>query len=324
MVTKPTDKPAEDEMVKKVEGMDADAHVSDGDALAPVADADGSAAAVENQEAQEEEEEVFDFDPDEERATGERRWYAMARFYSAQRSRGLFDEIGTAWRSEKPIPVRPLDGNRFILEFEEEDVYKFVLNGGPWRHKGDALIVVPYDGFTRPSEIIIDSIDLWVRFYDVPISMMTSAFAGVLARKVSTKVLKVEGPVQDFLRAKVTYPLEESLKPTVEVKLKGKGSIFFDVIGSQLLKVQAASSATNQGSKRKERETFEDVLLLTGGDAASTPKKLLPNLEAGKQDRVSGQNSYAGSSEFTAQDPSEAQDGDTREWSVQAKLQASK
>ena len=49
------------------------------------------------------------------------------------------------------------------MKFDEEKVYKFVINGSLWRHKGDALIVVPYDGFTQPSEVVIDSIDLWVR-----------------------------------------------------------------------------------------------------------------------------------------------------------------
>ena len=74
------------------------------------------------------EEEAFNFDPGVEEAELERRWYAMARYYSGQRSKGLFDEMGVAWRLEKPIPVRPLDGNRFILEFAEEEVYKFVLD----------------------------------------------------------------------------------------------------------------------------------------------------------------------------------------------------
>ena len=126
-------------------------------------------AAGSNQDAAKEE---FDFDPGDVEGTVERKWFAMARYYSAQRSKGLFAEMGAAWRSEKPIPVRPLDDNRFILEFEDEEIYKFVINGGPWRHKGDALIVMPYDGLTRPSEVVIDSIDLWLRFYDVPVSMI--------------------------------------------------------------------------------------------------------------------------------------------------------
>jgi hypothetical protein len=29
---------------------------------------------------------------------------------------------------------------------EKEMKHKFVLDGGPWRHKGDGLFIVPYDG----------------------------------------------------------------------------------------------------------------------------------------------------------------------------------
>lgn len=78
--------------------------------------------------------------------------------------------------------------------------------------------------------MIIDSIDLWVSFYNVPVSMMTVSFVGILAWKVNNKVLTMMGPVQDFLCAKVTYPLEEALKPTVDVKIKGKGAMFFEVM----------------------------------------------------------------------------------------------
>jgi hypothetical protein len=153
----------------------------------------------------------------------------MARFYSSQSTRGLFDEMGTAWRLANPIPVRPLDDNRFILEFDVEDEYKLVINGGPWRHKGHALIVVAYDGYSRPSEVRIDSINLWVRFYDVPVTLMTTAFTSVLARKVSSTVLQIQDPVRNFLRARVAYPLDEPLKPTVAASIKDKGAMYFEV-----------------------------------------------------------------------------------------------
>jgi hypothetical protein len=52
-----------------------------------------------------------------------------------------------------------------------------VLEGGPWRHKGDALIVVHYYGLTRLSEVRIDSIALWARLYDLPPVMMKETFA---------------------------------------------------------------------------------------------------------------------------------------------------
>jgi hypothetical protein len=44
-------------------------------------------------------------------------------------------------------PVQVLGDNKFLLKFDSEVIKQHVLQGGPWRHKGDGLIVVAYDGF---------------------------------------------------------------------------------------------------------------------------------------------------------------------------------
>ncbi|CAO2175881.1 unnamed protein product [Urochloa humidicola] len=136
-----------------------------------------------------------------------------------------------AWQAEHALPVQRLENNRYIIEFESESMYNFVINGGPWRHKGDALIVVPYDGLRRPSEVIIDVVNVWVRFYDVPAMLMKPAFSAVLARKVSPRVLDGGGPVRNknFLRARVALLLDEPLKPMVEAKVKYSGLMSFEV-----------------------------------------------------------------------------------------------
>jgi hypothetical protein len=89
--------------------------------------------------------------------------------------------------------------------------------------------VVPYDGFSRPSEIEINSINIWVRFYDVPVTLMSSAFTMALAKKVSIEVLEVGDRVRDFLRDRVALRLEDPLKLSVELKIKGKGEMSFEV-----------------------------------------------------------------------------------------------
>ena len=58
---------------------------------------------------------------------------------------------------------------------------------------------------------------------------MSKAFAGILAKKVSSNVLVVEGSVKNYLRVRVAYPVDEPLKSTVEVKVKGSGAMSFDV-----------------------------------------------------------------------------------------------
>jgi hypothetical protein len=51
------------------------------------------------------------------------------------------------------------------------------IEGGPWRHKGDALLVAHYDGLLRPLKIRIQSIGLWVRLYDLSAAIMKPTMA---------------------------------------------------------------------------------------------------------------------------------------------------
>lgn len=122
-----------------------------------------------------------------------------------------------------------MSANRFVLEFDSEKLLKFVTTRGPWRHRGDALIVVPYDGFRHPSEIIIDRIGLWVQFHDVPVFLMMKAFTEVIAKKISSDIVEIIGVVGDFLRVRLMFPLSDALHNFVEQRVKGQGLLRFNV-----------------------------------------------------------------------------------------------
>jgi hypothetical protein len=133
-----------------------------------------------------EEEEEYDFGQDEEVSRAQHIWYAIAHFYTGQNFNAwtVFSELSNAWGRKEVIPFRSLGENRFIVEFDSEKLWKRVLDGGPWRFRGgDAMIFVPYDGLQRASEIEIESINLWIRIYDIPAIMMTYGFARVLGEK---------------------------------------------------------------------------------------------------------------------------------------------
>jgi hypothetical protein len=40
--------------------------------------------------------------------------------------------------------------DKFMLEFDTDEIRRRIIEGGPWRHRSDALLVVPYDGFSPP------------------------------------------------------------------------------------------------------------------------------------------------------------------------------
>lgn len=155
------------------------------------------------------------------------QWLAVARFYSARivKARAMFAELSNAWGE---VCFREIGDNRFLLEFASENSLNIALSGGPWKFRGDALIVVRYDGLSRLSDVVIDSIPLWIRIYDIPVKLMRPDFVTALGKKVG-KVLEIGAAIRDFMRVRVSLDLADALKASVKIKVQGKGPMVFAV-----------------------------------------------------------------------------------------------
>jgi hypothetical protein len=129
-----------------------------------------------------EEEDILELDLEEEEAAIAAKNTAVAIFFS-QKSYNpmfLFSNMLHSWGVKELATVEKLGDYCFKLEFMSTEEKLRVVEGGPWRHKGDALIVVHYDGLCRPSEVKIETIQLWIRMYDLPTAMMTEACGKLL------------------------------------------------------------------------------------------------------------------------------------------------
>jgi hypothetical protein len=116
----------------------------------------------------------------------------------------------------------------FKLEFAKEEEKRRVLDGGPWHHKGDALLVVHYDGMVRPSEIKIDVIGLWIRFYDLPPTMLKETHARQLGERVE-RFIKMDARFSGYLRLRVEFPPTKPLVQYLSVKIKGRGPMVITI-----------------------------------------------------------------------------------------------
>jgi hypothetical protein len=180
---------------------------------------------VEGNQEGDEEEFVFDEGaPEEGLLMG---WFAVARYYSGHNLpvKVIFSDLFRIWGDGT---ARDLGSSRYLLEFSTENTLDFVLRGGPWGFKGDAIIIMRYDGLTKLSEVVIESIPLWVRIYDIPVAMMTTPFVSALGAKIG-KVLEVGEAVKDFKRVRVDFALGDSLKKEVSIKVRGRGVMEFVV-----------------------------------------------------------------------------------------------
>jgi hypothetical protein len=175
------------------------------------------------QKTKEDYEELLEFDLEEEEAEIAQKSLAIAVYYSRKNfnAQYLFSEMLHAWGIAKLPQIEKLEDYSFKLEFNNNEEKQRVIEGVPWRHKGDALIVVHYDGLIRPSEVRIEAIALWIRLYDLPPVMMKEAIARQLGGQVS-KFLKMDTRYPGYMWVRVEFPLSKALVPQLKVKIKGK------------------------------------------------------------------------------------------------------
>jgi hypothetical protein len=129
-----------------------------------------------------------------------------------------------AWGISKLKVVEKLGEYSFKVEFVTENEKKRVLDGGPWRHKGGALILVHYDGLCRSSEVRINTFQVWVCFYDLPPMMMKEAFAKQLGGQIRTYI-RMDNRYPSYLRVRVEFSLSKALVPRLKVEVKGRGAM---------------------------------------------------------------------------------------------------
>lgn len=182
----------------------------------------------------EEEEVEYAFEDEAPEEGTKKRCFAVVRYYFGRISKPkiVFSELCIFWGDV----TRGIFGeNRYLLEFPLETSLNFVLKGGPLNFKGDALIVVPYDGITRLFEVVIELIPLLIRIYDISMGMMTTGFVTALGAKVGRvlevgeAVLEVGEAVKDFKRVRVDFALEDSLKYSVQIRVRGRRLMEFMV-----------------------------------------------------------------------------------------------
>jgi hypothetical protein len=169
---------------------------------------------------------VLEFDLDEEEAEQVSKYLAIAVHYSRKsyNPQALFADMLAAWRIQNLSSLEKIGDYNFRLEFAKEDEKRRAIEGVPWRHKGDALIVIHYDGLSRPSEVRSVNIGLWVRFYDLPPAMMKEPYVRQLGNQIS-KYVSLDTRYPGYMRVRVEFPLNNPLVPSLTVKIKGRGAM---------------------------------------------------------------------------------------------------
>jgi hypothetical protein len=79
---------------------------------------------------------------------------AIAVYYSRKsyNPQSLFTDMISAWGIQRLASLEKIGDYNCKLEFVREEEKWRAIEGGLWRHKGDALIIVHYEGPRRRPE----------------------------------------------------------------------------------------------------------------------------------------------------------------------------
>ena len=96
-----------------------------------------------------------------------------------------------AWGLHGPTQFKDIGENRFVVRFTMEGDWKHVMKNGPWQFDLNAVLLRDFDGSVRPSDMVFDSMDVWVRVLDLPMDYMNKVYGEVIGGWIG-RFIKVE------------------------------------------------------------------------------------------------------------------------------------
>ncbi|XP_048555726.1 uncharacterized protein LOC125536538 [Triticum urartu] len=126
--------------------------------------------------------EGFVFEEPEKASTRNFRWSAVGKVCSPRPMimSAVERAMQRAWGLHKVAKFVDLGSNIFEVHFGSEGDWKHAMNNGPWQYDFSVLILKEYEGKIRPSEMVFDKTDVWVRVDDLPPERRTESFGRAL------------------------------------------------------------------------------------------------------------------------------------------------
>nr|XP_020170170.1 uncharacterized protein LOC109755689 [Aegilops tauschii subsp. strangulata] len=156
------------------------------------------------------------------------RWMAIARIHTDKpyNQYWFFRNMRVAWDLAQEVNIKPLEENLYTMQFSCLGDWERVMEDGPWNFKGKAVMMAHYDGFTKPSSIELNKVEMWVQIHD----FLQGYFSKI--RTLSSTVgefIYAEPMAQDFegnfARVRVNIDVTKPLKNIVSLVVKKKGEV---------------------------------------------------------------------------------------------------
>jgi hypothetical protein len=124
----------------------------------------------------------------------------------------FFKNMRSAWDLAKEVKIRVVEDNLFVMQFMCLRDWDKVMNGGPWVFRRKSVLMAPYDGFTKPSSIELNTLLMWIQIHDLPDGYkgMVKTLEGKVGEYVSQEPPSTDF-VGNFYRVRVRIDVRKQL-----------------------------------------------------------------------------------------------------------------
>jgi hypothetical protein len=109
-----------------------------------------------------------------------------------------------------------------MVRFSSEGDWKHVMKNGLWQFDFSVVLVKDYDGSIRPSNMVFDSMEIWVQVLDLPMDMMNKFYGELIGnwigRYISVEVDEDGMAWGKDLRIRVAVRVDQPLVRGVPLK----------------------------------------------------------------------------------------------------------
>ncbi|VFQ64830.1 unnamed protein product [Cuscuta campestris] len=157
-------------------------------------------------------------EPHADIGAGAGSWMLVGRFLTDKLIKLEFMQqvMASVWRPVKGVQVSEIEPNLFSFVFFHKSDLQRVLEEGPWSFENNTLVCCQVEIGDLPSSVVLDTVDLWVQLYDLPLGYTSDSVLAQIGNFIGSFLKcddrQVSVPWRAFYRIRVSIPIAKPLK----------------------------------------------------------------------------------------------------------------
>ncbi|KAM0894407.1 hypothetical protein ACQ4PT_024485 [Festuca glaucescens] len=137
-------------------------------------------------------------------------------------TRTLVDNMKRIWQLRGRVDINERRDRRFVVEFSEKGDFDHVTSSGPWKFRGDAVLVEELKEGEDPDNFVFTTIPIWAQFHKIPFYLLSKELAVELGSEIG-EYISIDNDARGdifakIIRARVRIDISQPLQRWVTIR----------------------------------------------------------------------------------------------------------